>query len=243
MAKIEEFEELEFIIPAYKPDTMPLDRLLDYLTQIVALVGAPQDMHLVRIDESSTKPVLRMPVPAAIRARELTQNVRVGRGTIKQRDAYGTIRKMVRLDGGRPATLKDRTGVLIDFEPEIIVPVLTLRQATTFDGSLLRVGGAGDFTPILMQSLHGEMASGFMAPKMLAKEMGKFLFDPWRLAGIGNWERSPEGDWMLSKMLIQSFEPMTDCSLADAIGDLQKARVSWPANADDVLKAERLDAS
>ena len=242
MADVEEFEELEFVIPAYRPDTMPLDRLLDYLTQIGALLGASQDMHLVRIDESSTRPVLRMPVPAATRARESIQNVRAGRGTAKQRDAHKTIRKMVRLDGGGPAALKDRTGILIDFEPELCVPVLSLRQPTTFDGSLMRIGGAGDYTPILMQSLHGETASGFLAPRMLAKEMARFLFDPLRLAGIGDWERSAEGEWALTKMVIQSFEPMTDRSLEDAVNDLQRLKISWPANADDDLEAERLDA-
>ena len=218
---------------------MPLDRLLEYLTQIAALVGAPHDMHLIRIDESSTKPVFRVPVPAAVRARELTGHIREGRGTRKQRDAYGTIRKMVRLDGGEPARLKDRTGVLIDFEPEVVTPVLSIRQATVFDGLLLRIGGAGDYSAVLMQGLHGETATGFTAPKSLAKEMAKLLFEPMRLAGTGNWERSPEDGWFLNKMLIQSFEPMSDRPLEDVVSDLRKARVPWPDNADELLRAER----
>ena len=70
--------------------------------------------------------------------------------------------------------------------------------------------------------------------------MGKFLFDPLRLAGIGNWERSPEGEWALSKMLIQSFEPMTDRSLEDAVSDLQKARVLWPEGTSRVARPPTL---
>ena len=243
MADDVDFEEIEFVIPAYTPETMPLDRLLEYLTQIVALVGEPHDMHLIRIDESSTKPVLRMPIPAANRARELTAAVRAGRGSKRQRVAFDTIRRMVRLDGGKPATLKDRTGILIDFEPENMVPPLSLRQPTTFDGLLLRIGGAGDFSAVLMQDLFGETTAGFTAPKPLAKEMAKLLFEPLRLAGTGNWERSQDGEWTLIKMFVQSFEAINDRALEDLLADLQKTQVLWPENADDLLSSERLIAS
>ena len=242
MVETEDFEELEFVIPAYRPETMPLDRLLEYLEQIAALVGAPQDMHLVRIEPSSTKPVFKMPVPAAVRAREQTLNVRAGRGTNRQRDAYETVRKMVRLDGGKPATLKDRTGVLIDFQPEVLVPFLNLRQPTTYEGALLRIGGAGEYSAILMQGTDGETAAGFSAPKSLAKAMALLLFEPIRLAGIGNWERSSNGDWKLSKMLVQSFEALHDRPLADVVDDLRRVPVTWPSGADELLEAERQGA-
>jgi hypothetical protein len=236
-----DFEELEFDIPAYTPETMPLDRLLQYLQQIGELVGAPEQMHLVRIEPSSTKPVFVMPTPVATQARERAAAVRTGNGTNVQRAAYTRIRQMVRRDGGKPASLKDRTGVILDFPPtpEEMQAVVGVRQASSFDGALLRVGGVGDYTPILMQDLGGEVFAGFSAPKVLAKEMAKLLFEPVRITGIGSWDRSPAGEWKLNKMLVQAYEPLGDETLGDIIQKLRAAPVEWPPNADELLRIER----
>jgi hypothetical protein len=241
---MEDFEELEFVIPAYTPETMPFDRLLQYLQQIGDVLGVAGEMHLVRIEPSSTKPVFKMPVPMAIRARERATAVGNGSGTQTQRSAYNRIRQMVKRDGGKPASLKDRTGVILDFPPTIedIGAILGVRQASSFDGSLLRVGGVGDYTPILMQDLGGEIFSGFSAPKDLAKAMAKLLFEPIRVTGIGNWERSATGQWKLSKMLIQAYEPLSDEPLNEVFNNLRAVPVDWPQDADKKLRAERESA-
>ena len=241
---MEDFEELAFVIPAYTPETMPLDRLLQYLQQIGEVVGATTDMHLVRIESSSTKPVFKMPVPIVIQSRERIAAVRRGDGTQVQRAAYNRIRRMVRHDGGKPASLSDRTGIILDFPPapEEIGAISGLRQASTFDGALIRVGGTGDFIPIQMQSLDGEVFSGFSAPRILAKEMAQRLFEPIRIAGTGSWDRSASGEWKLNKMLVQSYESLDNEALEEVFHRLRTAPVTWPHNADDVLQAERESA-
>lgn len=240
---MDDFEELEFVIPAYTPDTMPLDRLLQYLQQIGEVVGAPHDMHLVRIDLSSTKPVFRMPTPMAIEARENASSVQRGEGTARQRAAYQCIRQMVRTDGGGPASLTDRRGVILDFPPTPEVgPIVGIRQATSFDGAVLRVGGTGEYTPILMQDLGGEVYSGFSAPRALAKDIARLLFEPIRVTGIGSWDRNPSGGWKLAKMLVQTYEPLRDEDMTKVLRELQSAPVSWPQDADEILRAERESA-
>jgi hypothetical protein len=236
-----DFEEIEFVIPAYTPETMPLNRLLEYLRSIGDVIGAPNDLHLVRIGSSSTKPVFSVAIPVAIHTREEAAAVRTGSGTTKQRNAYNQIREMVKKDGGIPATLKDRTGVILNFPPpsEGIDTVSGVRQASSFDGSLIRVGGVGETVPLQMQDLGGELFSNFSAPKAIAKAMAPRLFEPLRVSGIGSWDRSAEGKWKLSKMLIQSFEPLGDETLADVFQKLRAAPVNWPPDADDILRADR----
>jgi hypothetical protein len=236
-----DFEEMEFVIPAYTPETMPFDRLLVYLRQIGEVLGAPHEMHLVRIEASSTKPVLTMPIPVAAQARASAAAVRMGRGTNRQRSAYIQIREMVKMDGGVPASLKDRTGTILDFPPmpEATGTISGVRQASSYDAILIRVGGVADNIPLLMEDLSGEILSGFSAPKVIAKTMAPLLFEPLRVTGIGSWERSADGVWKLSKMLIQSFEPLGDETLADVFQKLRAAPVTWPPDADDVLRAER----
>jgi hypothetical protein len=186
-----------------------------------------------------------MPIPVAIQAREAAAAVRTGGGTARQRAAYNRIRQMVQKDGGKTASLQDRTGVILAFPPtpEEIGAITGVRQASSFDGELRKVGGtADDYIPILMRDLTGDLLSGFSAPKSMAKEMAKLLFEPIRVTGIGSWERSPTGDWKLSKMLIQAYEPLGDESLRDVIQKLRGASVKWPDNADKILRAERESA-
>jgi hypothetical protein len=237
---MEDFDELEFVIPGFTPETMPLDRLLLYLQEIAEVVGVASDMHLVRIEPSSTKPVFKMPTPMANEARERVSRVRRGEGSAKQRRAYSRIRQMVRRDGGTPASLKDRTGVILDFPPEAEVgPIVGVRQPTSFDGVLLRVGGTGDFIPILMQGLNEEVFSGFSALRSVAKEIAPRIFEPLRVHGLGSWDRNQAGEWKLAKMLVQSFEPLQDESLEGVMRKLRAAPVAWPENADELLQADR----
>lgn len=81
----EDFEELEFVIPAYTPETMPFDRLLRYLAEISEVMGVARDMHLIRIEPSSTKPVFKMPTPVAMQARKTERRCR----TVKVPSAKG----------------------------------------------------------------------------------------------------------------------------------------------------------
>lgn len=220
---------------------MPLPRLLDYLAQIAAVVGVADDMHLIRIDKSSTKPIFKMPPEVAVRARERADAVRLGRGSQTQRAAYDRIRQMVRRDGGEPARLSDRTGVLLNFFPEEAPDaiVATVRQPTTFDGALTRIGGVGEYSAVQMQDIAGKVYSGFSTPKALAKVMGGLLFEPLRVTGIGNWERTRNGQWNLAKMFIQSYERLEDSAAEDILRRLYAVNVAWPANADALLEAER----
>ena len=235
-----DYEELEFVIPAYTPETMPLDRLLQYLQQIGEVLGYAHDMHLVRIEPSSTKPVFYVPTPIATQARDRAAEVRLGRGTRAQLAAYGRIRQMVRSDGGKPASLKDRNGVILDFPPvPEIAPIIGVRQPTTFDGMLLRVGGVGEYTPILMQDLTGEVFAGFSAPRQLAKAMAPLIFDPVRVSGIGSWDRSQDGEWKLTKMLIQTYDLLEDDDADEVLRQLRAAQVAWPSDAEQRLRAER----
>lgn len=236
-----EFEELEFVIPAFTPETMPLPRLLEYLEEIATVVGVAKDMHLIRIEESSTRPVFKIPRPTAALARQQADAVRQGRGTPAQRGAFDRIRQMVRHDGGEPANLKDRSGVILSFfpleSPDAVVA--TVRQPTSFDGELTRIGGAGEYSAVQMRDAAGKIYSGFSASRSTAKAMCSLLFEPLRVTGTGTWERTRNGAWNLSKMLISSFERIEDEAAEEVMRRLGAVKVTWPEDADALLAAER----
>lgn len=96
-------------------------------------------------------------------------------------------------DAGRPAILKGlnnrillRIPIAVD-DPENITGV---RQATNFDGEMIKAGGAGDNPSLQMRDVEGKVYSGFTTSKLLAREMGALLYEPIRVNGIGKWNRS-----------------------------------------------------
>lgn len=239
-----DFEELSFVIPGYTPETIPLARLIEYLQQMSVVLGDPENLHLVAINEGSVAPVLHAPKSVALEARDRASRVQRGDGTRKQVDAYNRIRRMVRRDSrdsGKPALLRSAQQVVLEIPaaPEESGILSGIRQVSSIDGQLIRVGGAGEDASLQVQDLQGKILSGFTAKRAVAKDLAKLLWEPVRLTGIGLWERTSEGEWRLERMQIQSYERLEDEDLSLVLEKLRSLNVAWPADALDVLRNER----
>jgi hypothetical protein len=237
-----DFEEISFVIPGHTPDTMPLNRLLEYLHEMSVVLDEPEKLHLVAIKESSCAPVFHTDTETALRVKENAERVQRGDGTKKQVDAYNGVRRMLRRDGiwDRPALLRTPKTVVmqIDAAPAE-TPLSGVRQASSVDGAVIRVGGAGEYASIQLQDLDGTITSGFTARRSLAKELAHLMWEPVRLFGVGQWCRSEDGEWRLERMQVQGFDPLVDESLGMTISKLRAARVAWPADSFEKLQRDR----
>jgi hypothetical protein len=239
-----DFEELSFVIPGYSPETIPLTRLIEYLQQMAVVLGDPENLHLVAIKEGSVSPVLHAPKAVALEARDRAGRIQRGDGTRKQVDAYNRIRRMVRRDArdaGKPALLKSADKVVLEIPaaPDDSGVLSGIRQATSVDGQLIRVGGAGEDAALQVQDLQGRILSGFTAKRAIAKDLAKLLWEPVRLHGIGLWERTNEGEWRLERMQVQTHERLEDEDASLVLERLRSLKVIWPEDALDRLRDER----
>lgn len=233
-----DFERFEFVVPGYTPETMPLDRLIEYLNQLMIILGNPSDLHLVEIQRSSTKPVLIMPHHAAVKARQRARETWEGGGSARARGAYQRIRRMVSDDGGKPAVLSTREGMILEFpgvELEADQEISSVRQASSVSGELIRVGGESEFDQILLKDISDKVISGCFATKEVAKQLAKHLHDYVRLHGIASWQRDRQGNWQITRMKVQTFEMLEVDSLGDAIADVQKVIGDWPDDLANIL--------
>jgi hypothetical protein len=242
-----DFEELSFVIPGYTPETMPLDRLIEYLQQMAVVLGDPKNLHLIEIRKSSVAPVLHAPKETALEARDRARRVQSGDGTKRQIEAYNRIRRMVRRDasgdeyGGRSAVLRAAERVILEIPPapDDSGIIEGLRQPTTIDGQLIKVGGAGDNAALQLQDLDGRILSGFTASRHLTKELAPLIYEPVRLIGIGQWCRRADGVWQLERMLVQSYERLEDEDATITLERLRDLSVEWPDDAWERLRDER----
>lgn len=239
-----DYEELSFVIPGYTPETIPLARLIEYLEQMATVLGDPDSLHLVAIKESSVAPVFHAPKAVALEARDRASRIQRGDGTKRQVDAYNRLRRMIRRDSygsGRSAVLSSGTKVVLEIPaaPDDLGVLSGIRQATTVDGQLIRVGGAGEDASLQVQDLQGRIMSGFTAKRALAKDLAQLMWEPVRLSGIGLWERTSEGEWRLDRMHIQSYERLEDEDLSLMLERLRSLKVDWPIDALDKLRDER----
>ena len=237
-----DFEELSFVIPGHTPETMPLNRLIEYLQQMSLVLNESENLHLVAINESSCAPVFRVPRETALRAKASAQQVARGDGTKRQVDAFNKVRRMLRRDSRskRPALLRAQNNVLltIDAAPEETA-ISGLRQASSMDGALIKIGGAKEDASIQLQDVAGNIISGFTAKRGLAKDLAYYMWEPVRLFGVGQWGRTEDGEWELERMQVQSFDPLDDESLGVTLGKLRGANVKWPYDSLERLSTER----
>lgn len=240
-----DFEELSFVIPGYTPDTIPLGRLIEYLQQMSVVLGDPDNLHLIEIRKGSVEPTFHVPKAIALEAKDRAGRVQRGDGTTKQVAAYQRVQRMIRRDardaGSPVALLKSPQRVLLEIpaaaeEPDALAGI---RQASSVDGQLIRLGGAGDDATLQVQDLQGRIMSGFTAKRALAKDLAQLMWEPVRLHGVGIWCRSDRGEWLLDRMQVQSFERLDDEGLGVTLERLRALNVVWPSDADERLSNER----
>lgn len=242
-----DFDTFEFVIPGYTPETIPLDRLLEYLQQVSAMLGDSENIHLVDVRKGSVAPVFKAPKAAALKAQERVARIRRGEGTKRQTDAYKRTGQMLRRDNPgktrseQRAFIRTPKKVILEIEaaPDDSGVLEGVRQFTTIDGELIRIGGAGENPTLQMVDLQGNILSGFTAKRDMVKELAPLIYQAIRLHGIGVWCRSSEGVWSIDRMQVQSYERLEDESLSMVIERLQDIDVSWPDDALTRLANER----
>ena len=237
-----DFEELSFVIPGHTPDTMPLNRLLDYLQQISLVLGTPEKLHLVAVREGSCAPIFRTDIATALIVKDRAHRVQRGDGTRRQIDGLNNIRRMLREDGvrKRPALLRSSQSIFLQIDAAPNEMTLSgIRQSSSVDGALIKIGGATENASIQLQDLDGKIISGFTAKRSIAKDLAHHMWESVRLHGVGQWGRNSDGDWLLERMQVNSFDLLTEESVAVTLGKMRGVNVAWPANAVERLLAER----
>ena len=225
----------------FTADTMPLDRLAEYLKHLAVILGDAQHLHLIKMENASANAILRVDGDSIEHIRQRSGEVRRGLAPREAMESYRSINIMLQEDNGS-AKLFDGDAEIIPFpggeaEPDVVAPIV--QQQGHLDGELIKVGGEKPWVPVQLLPMGGTRISGCYARKALAKRMGNHLYEPVRLYGRGRWKRSQQGNWDIDGFWIDNFETLSNEPLPNVIANLRSIKTDWhPAPIADILNDE-----
>jgi len=225
----------DFRIDAWKPDTLPMARLADYLAELAVVYGHEEHVHFVRVRKGSV-------IAETIVDYEATPKVAARLRLIGRADAppeankaYQKINQMLRKDNAS-AVLRIKKGAEIIRFPGCKTPLaeeIVIFEHGELDGKVIRVGGKDDSVPIWLQGEDGEIYKCW-TNRSTARELASYLFDQSvRVAGHGKWRRTADRVWELENFKIQSWQVLDETPLADLLDSLRAIEGSGWNSMDD----------
>lgn len=217
-----QFEEYEFTIDAFTPDTMPMVRLAEYMADLSRLLGNPESVHFVRLDEGSTVLVQKIEKEAVPKVEKRLWAVKNSEGPPDALKAFRAIDKRL-ADDNASGKLSEPTGKIVKFpgaargKQETYGP---FNQLGEIDGVLIVVGGELDPVPVHLQE--GDEIHICRASRVVAKQLAPHLFGAMlRASGMGRWLRDDDGKWTRTSFKISDFKVLDGAVLADKISALR----------------------
>jgi hypothetical protein len=215
-----ERQEYKFRIDALHPDSIPMARLAEYMTELARLYGEQGQVHFSRLEEGSAILVSSIEPPAALKIRDRMRQVREGRGPRDTLKAFKALDDLLAKDNA--------VGELIppDGAEIVLFPGRTRPQPISYgpfnergslDGVVIRVGGRDD-TVVSVLLKNGDAEYACRASVDLSKDLAKnYRGALVRVHGLGRWTREEDRTWTLTRFDIESFEVLDDASLGEMI--------------------------
>jgi hypothetical protein len=235
-------KRLVFYIDVYSPETFPMGKLGEYMTDFAALLGRENAVHFAGLEDGSTKIAARVEFEDLPKVTTRLHDIRRGTPPKDAAKVFEQIDKRLANDnatgrifaegevGAAPAELLTFPGR----ERPKSQSYGPFAQEGTLDGALISVGGKDETVPLRLQN--GEtIYSNCETTRTIARELGKHLFEPIRIHGTGRWMRESDDTWTLLRFRVHRFELLEKGTLRDAVTALRAIRGSGWTTMDDPL--------
>lgn len=214
--------EYRFVIDAFKPDTLPMSRLAEYMADLARLLGEVERVHFVRLEESSTVLVQCVEPDAVSIVEGRLQSIAENKAPVELANAYKALNARLANDHATGSLTIPEGTELIRFpgreqpQPESFG---ACNQSGTLDGVPIRIGGKDDTVPVHLQD--GEIVHVCHADRSMARRLAEHLFEATlRVEGDGRWERDADGGWLLERFKIADFKVLDETPLSDVVNRL-----------------------
>jgi len=235
--------EYRFQIDAFHPSTIPMVRLAEYLSDLATMLGSPNSVHLLKVEEGSTVPVVLIDFEAEPKVRDRIKAVKNREAPEDAQTAAKNIDRRLLQDNAK-AEIVDPVGAKVFHFPgrenadrQEFGPI---NQPGSFQGIPIKVGGENDPVPLHLED--GREKHIVLVRRTLAKEIAaKYLFTTvLRVEGVGRWIRQRNGEWELLSFNAYSYTPIEEGTLTQDIEALRKLPGEWKKLDDPISELERI---
>jgi hypothetical protein len=232
------------IANSFTPETLPMDRLAEYISAYANLLGELPNVHFQNIEAGSSVLVARVDNHALPKVYERIKGLKNGTATADTLKAFECLDEMLRKDNATGEIKAENGELIIPFpgksrpEPLIFGPI---RQEGSLEGQVIRVGGKDQTIPVHLRD--GDIIySGLNANLELARKIIQHYLGPiLRVYGSGTWYREASGCWIVKNFKITDFEVLNDDPLEQVVAALRNIKGSTWHEVDDPVQAVRKD--
>lgn len=224
----------------YRPQTLPMARLAEYMADLASLLGESEHVHFLGIEEGSAVLAAEVDPAANHQVRKRLVSIRQGKGDGRVRNTLNSLDQHLATDNstGSLTVCQDEKAeeVILEFEgsnrPQPI-DYGVVHEESSLDGIPIKVGGKGKDPRVILKNQKTTW-SGIVVTHEQAKQIAEHLYvKAIRLHGTGKWQRNKEGQWELKHFSTDSFEILDDTPLSEVVSQLRAITGSKWAEVED----------
>jgi hypothetical protein len=240
--KVRKNREYRFEIDAFTPATVPMARLAEYVSDLAKMFGNNSYVHLARIEEGSTVPVVLVDWEAEPKVRERLKAIRNHEAPEEAQQAAKDVDRRLLEDNAKGALIDPAGSKVLRFcgrENATKLEFGPISQLGVFQGIPIKIGGENDPVPVHLED--GKDKTIVLAKRSLAKEMAQHLFTSMvRVEGTGRWLRHTDGEWEMLSFQATSFKVIEDAGLRKNLEDLRQISAEWKKLDDPLAELEQI---
>ncbi|MEM9624331.1 MAG: hypothetical protein AAF993_22010 [Pseudomonadota bacterium] len=225
---------------SYKPGTIPMQRLSEYMADLAMLLGEPSSVHFDRMEEGSAVLVATIDEPAIPKVTQRVMSIGRGEAPDDLRKVFVQLDKRLADDnavGSLSAFPDDDSGaVVLSFpgkERPKPIDYGLIRQQGTIEGVPVRVGGQ-DKTAHLILEDRNQTYSRINLTREQASKIGHYLYTKViRLHGSGSWRRDENGQWQLERFRVDRFEVLDEVPVREVLDRIRSVEGSGWKDVED----------
>jgi hypothetical protein len=229
---------LEFSIDIFKPETIPMSRLAEYMGELASLYGSELSVHFKELRSGSAvlKAVVEESAAEAVELRLRLVHDVAAPDDLKK--AYQNLNGMLKVDRAVGEIKHPHGAVILKF-PGRDTPVqktYRVKEAGVLDGVLIRIGGKDNTVPVWLKDLDGTIHKCEANSEMARELIKEYLSSPIRVTGQGDWLRGEDGAWSLEKFKITGWEQLDEKPIADIVNAARNTKGNGWNELDDPIK-------
>jgi hypothetical protein len=215
--------EQRFIVDGLTPETLPMERLAEYLSDLAKLVGCREAVHFRAIEAGSAVLVWQVDESAVAAITARLAAVGAGAAPDEAMRAYRMLNRKLAAD--KATARLDQDGATVIRFPGSTVEVVgtfgPFAQRGSLEGMVVRIGGLDETAHVTLED-GATVWARCETNRELASDLARFLYQGRvRVHGVGRWHRDEQGAWHLDRFKIENFEPLEGASIRETVERLR----------------------